>query len=244
MSVLSAALTPWYRRTSTSVGDGPQVSGSLSPTAILDFDSPEVQRLVSRARRAARSSSPLEVLEAAHAIIRDEVRPVYALDESTPSSRTLRRGNGSCSQRLAILESVARAVGVPTRVRALLVDRSFWYPRFPRFMFLLPEQIMLVWPEFTIDGTWRSASEIFGPVGCRGGGGFTNTGSETLFEAVGRCAIDWDGNSDNDEYDLSKFVRADLGYFSDRDAAFDRFGQTLAPPILVLADPVLRRISA
>jgi len=223
VSVLSAALTPWYRRTSTSAGDGPPVSGSLSPTAILDFDSPEVQRLVSRARRAARSSSPLEVLETAHAIIRDEVRPVYALDESTPSSRTLRRGKGSCSQRLAILESGARAVGVPTRVRALRVDRSFWYPRFPRIKFFLPEQIMLVWPEFTIDGTWRS---------------------ETLFEAVGRCAIDWDGSSDNDEYDLSKFVRADLGYFSDRDAAFDRFGQTLAPPILVLADPVLRRISA
>ncbi len=244
MSALSAVLTPWYRRTSTPAGGGPQVSGSLSPTAILDFNSPEVQQLVSRARRAASSSSPLEVLEAAHAIIRDEVRPVYALDESTPSSRTLRRGKGSCSQRLAILESVARAVGVRTRVRALLIDRSFWYPRFPRIGFLLPEKIMLVWPEFNIDGTWRSASDLFGAIGCRGGGGFKNIGSETLFEAVGRCAVDWDGRSHNDEYDLSNFVRADQGYFSDRDAAFARLGQTLSSPFLILADPVLRRISA
>lgn len=182
------------------------------------------------------------MLEAAHAIIRDEVRPVYALDESTPSSRTLRRGKGSCSQRLAILESVARAVGVRTRVRALLVDRSFWYPRFPRIGFLLPDKIMLVWPEFDIDGTWRSASDLFGAIGCRGG--FKNTGSETLFEAVGRCAIDWDGRSHNDEYDLSNFVRADHRYFSDRDAAFARLGQTLSSPFRILADPVLRRISA
>lgn len=244
MTAPSAVLTPWYRRTSSPAGGGLQVAGSLSPTAILDSNSFEVQQLVSRAREAASSSSPLEVVEAAHAIIRREVRPVYALDESTPSSRTLRRGKGSCSQRLAVLESVARTVGVPTRVRALLIDRSFWYPRFPRIKFWLPDRIMLVWPEFHIDGAWRSASDLFGPIGCHGGGAFTNTGSETLFEAVGRCAIDWDGRSQGSEYDLSNFVRGDQGYFTDRDAAFARLGQTLAAPFRILADPVLRRISA
>jgi hypothetical protein len=240
----SALLTPWYRRTSTRAGGGPQVVGSLSPTAILDFNSFECTQLVSQARWAATSSSPLQILEAAHAIIRHEVRPVYALDESTPTSRTLSRGKGSCSQRFAILESVARSVGVRTRVRALLIDRSFWYPRFPRIRFLLPDKVMLVWPEFDIDGTWRSASDLFGPSGCHRGGTFKNTGSETLFEAIGRCAVDWDGRSQGSKYDLSHFVREDQGYFADRDAAFTRLGQTLAAPFRVLADPVLRRVSA
>ncbi len=242
MTVVSAVLTPWYRRSSEPAGGGATVIGSLSPTAILDWNSPAVQHLVERAATAANSSTPLDILEAAHSIIRGEVRPVYALDELTPASRTLARGKGSFSQRLAILESVARAIGV--RVRALLIDRSFWYPRFPRVGFLLPDQMLLVWPEFEIEGNWRSASDLFGPIGCRGGGAFTNTGSETLFEAIGRCAIDWDGRDHPSEFDLSNFVRTDQGYFQDRDAAFARLGQTLAPPFLVLMDPLLRRVSA
>ena len=184
------------------------------------------------------------MLAGAHAIIRDEVRPVYAMNEASPTSRTLRRRAGSCSQRLAILESVARATGVKTRVRALLIDRSFWYPRFPRIGFALPDQMMLAWPEFQIDGEWRSAAELFGPIGCRGGGAFANRGGETLFEAVGRCAVDWDGREGDEEFDLSRFVRADLGYFADRDEAFARLGQTLNEPARLLLDPILRRIAA
>lgn len=244
MTTLSTVLTPWYRRSARAAGGGPELPGSTAPTRILDYRSFEVGRLGERAVAAADSASPLDVLAAAHSIIRDEIRAVYALDESTPASSTLRRGTGSCSQRLAILESVARAAGVPTRARALLIDRSFWYPRFPKIGFLLPDQILLVWPEYLIDDRWRSASDLFGSIGCRGGSAFTNTGSETLFEAIGRCAVDWDGRSGKSEYDLSRFVRVDHGYFEDRDSAFARLGQTLAPAFLTVLDPVLRRVSA
>lgn len=244
MTTLTTVLTPWYRRPAEPAGGGPEVTGSTDPTRILDHQSLEVSRLVDRARATARSSSPLDLLEAAHGIIRSEVRAVYSLDESTPASTTLRRCTGSCSQRLAILESVARAIGVPTRVRALLIDRSFWYPRFPKIGFLLPDQMLLVWPEFLIDDQWRSASDLFGSIGCRGGGAFTNAGSETLFEAIGRCAVDWDGRSSGSEFDLSRFVRVDHGYFVDRDTAFALLGQTLAPAFLTVLDPVLRRVSA
>jgi hypothetical protein len=244
MSTLTTVLTPWYRRSAEAAGGGGEVSGSSEPTKILDYLSTEVALLLDRARATASSSSALDVLAAAHSIIRDEVRAVYSLDESTSASRTLRRGSGSCSQRLAVVESVARAGGVRTRVRALLIDRSFWNPRFPRIGFLLPDRMLLVWPEFEIDGVWRSASDLFGSIGCRGGGAFTNSGSETLFEAVGRCAVDWDGRSQGSEFDLSHFVRVDHGYFPDRDAAFARLGQTLAPAFLALVEPVLRRVSA
>jgi hypothetical protein len=244
VTAVTAVLTPWYRRAAGQAGSGPDEPGSLAATAILDRESAAVQRLVARSQEAAASTDSVSVLAAAHHIIRDEVRPVYAMNEAVPASRTLRRGSGSCSQRLAILESVARALGVPTRVRALLIDRSFWYPRFPRIGFALPNRMLLAWPEFLIEGDWRSASELFGPIGCRGGGAFANRGAETLFEAVGRCAIDWDGQTHDDEYDLSRFVRADLGYFADRDDVFVRLGQTLTAPVRALVDPILRRISA
>lgn len=242
-SGLMSLITPWYRRMSVPAGDGSLSAGSVDATPILDHESPVLRRLVERAAAAADSPEPVAVLAAAHAIIRDEVRAVYSIDESVPASRTFSRGFGSCSQRLAILESVARSAGVSTRVRALLVDRSFWYPRFPRIGFALPDRILLVWPEFDV-GSWRSASELFGPIGCRGGGSFTNQGAETLFEAVGRCAVDWDGRTGGGDFDLSRFVRADYGRFTHRDDAFRTLGQTLCAPIRLVTEPVLRRVAA
>ncbi|MBL3698149.1 transglutaminase domain-containing protein [Leucobacter luti] len=243
MRTVARLATPWYRRGAHRSGTGPTNPGSTAATAILDYESPAIVDLVAEARAVAGSDEPVAILAAAHAAIRDGVRAVYALDERNPASRTYARGFGSCSQRLAILESAARAIGVPTRVRALLVDRSFWYPRFGRVRFALPDQILLAWPEFNVGG-WRPAAELFGPLGCRGGGGFSNSGSETLFEAVGRCAIDWDGTTGDSAYDLSRFVRADLGYFADRDEAFARLGQTLCAPVRAVADVTLRRVAA
>lgn len=243
MATLAVLSTPWYRRLAPRPGGSVEVSGSTAATRILDLGAPALRALVDRSRVEAASPEPRDVLAAAHAVIRAEVRPVYAMDESRPASRTLARGTGSCSQRLAILEAVARSVGVPTRSRALLVDRAFWSPRFPRLGAVLPPTVLLAWPEFHLDGAWRGASELFGPIGCRGGGGFANRGAETLFEAAGRCAVDWDGSAGG-EFDLSRFVVADLGRFPDRDTVFARFGQTLCAPTRLLLDPVLSRVAA
>lgn len=243
MTAISALITPWYKRNPARAGGGPEQQGSVAPTPILDHETPAIARLVSRSRNLARSTEQVAVLEAAHSIIRDEVSAVNALEESTPTSRTVARGYGSCSQRLAILESAARAIGVATRVRALLIDRTFWYPRFPHIGLVLPDRILLAWPEFNFE-EWRPASELFGTIGCRGGGSFTNRGPETLFEAAGRCAVDWDGKAGDNAYDLSRFTRADYGYFANRDDVFKQLGQTLCAPSRAIADPVLRRISA
>ena len=240
---VTVLITPWYRRLTNDIGAGKENRGSTSTTAILDHQSSAITELVSRAQHIAQSVDAVDVLAAAHAIIRDEVRAVYALEEKTPSSKTLTRGFGSCSQRLAVLESAARAIGVPTRVRALSIDRSFWYARFPHLKVALPDRILLAWPEFLID-QWRPSSELFGSLGCHGGGAFTNSGRETLFEAVGRCAVDWDGRASDGVYDLSQFVRADYGYFTHRDDAFSQLGQTLCGPSRSIADPLLRRIAA
>lgn len=234
--------TPWYRRLAPA-RSAENTTGSSAATRILDHDSPAIQGLLDRARLASASSVPLDVLAHAHGMIVREVRPVYALNESVPASVTLIRGRGSCSQRLAILESVARGLGIRTRVRALGVDRAFWYPRFPRIRRLLPPEILLLWPEFDLGG-WKGAAELFGPLGCHGGAPFTNVGAETLFEAAGRCAVDWDGVGRDSAQDLSGFVRADYGRFADRDQAIRELGQTLCLPSRMCADPLMRRIAA
>jgi hypothetical protein len=222
----------------------------LASTPILNLRDHRVQSLLTRARALA-SGSERALLVAAHQLICTEVRPVYALDDQQPVSRTLERGRGSCSQRLAALEAVARAAGVPTRVRGLLVDGSFWYPRFPRLRWLVPHEVVLAWPQFRLDGIWVDASQLYGSLdelSARGVRGFANTGGQTLFEALGSTAVDWDGRlcaaNGCATFDLSAVVRVDLGHFPSRDALFTAQGQTLCGPARAVADPILGRYAA
>ncbi len=243
MLSVASLTTPWYRRLRSSTGNTEAEAGSTSPTPILDHQSAPIRALIARASSESAESVTRGVLGTVHRIVAQEVRGVYALNETTPASRTLQRGFGSCSQRLAILESATRGLGIGTRSRALMIDRRFWAPRFPRSSFLLPPQILLAWPEFHLK-EWVSASELFGPIGCRGEEQFTNEGSETLFEAAGRCAVDWNGETAGGPHDLSQYVITDYGHFTHRDEVFMTFGQTLCLPGLRLADPVLRRVAA
>ncbi|MFR9793617.1 hypothetical protein ACL07V_33920 [Streptomyces sp. MB22_4] len=119
---------------------------------------------------------------------------------------------------------------------------------------------MLAWPEFRIDGLsgaeyaaapWLPVSELFGGAGePRGGigGGFTNAGPETLFEALSRTSVDWDGTTacpaSDGSCDLSAHLLRDLGRFDSRDELFARYGQTLCGPARLLAEPVLGRRAA
>lgn len=74
--------------------------------------------------------------------------------------------------------------------------------------------------------------------------GLPTGGAETLFEAVGRCAVDWDGVASDDEFDLSRFVRVDFGRFNHRDDAFEQLGQTLCLPSRFALEPILGRVAA
>ncbi|MGC5009831.1 hypothetical protein ACLQ2R_03600 [Streptosporangium sp. DT93] len=166
------------------------------------------------------------------------------MNDTQPVSRTLLLGRGSCSQRLAVLEAAGRAGGIADRVRGLLVDGRFWHPRFPRLRPLIPRRVVLAWPEFLLDDRWVTVSELYGDLGTlREGGGFTNTSGETLFDAVARTAVDWDGVTCS-SCDLSGHVLSDLGYFSSRDALFRTHGQTLCMPVRLVADPVMSRRAA
>ncbi|MEV3988858.1 transglutaminase domain-containing protein [Streptomyces sp. NPDC049837] len=246
----STVLTPWWRHRRPAPANAAE--GSIAATRILDWRHAGIRALLADARAAARSQEERTLLLSAHRLISERVRPVYAMNDAQPASRTLARGRGSCSQRLAVLEAVARAAGVPTRVRGLLVDGSFWYPRFPRMRRLVPDAVVLAWPEFRIDGEWVNVSELYAPLGVLGArnpGGFTNTGSQTLFEALSSTAVDWDGSASvcgTDgcaAYDLSAKVRRDLGRFSSRDELFAAHGQTLCPPARVIGGALLSRVT-
>jgi len=201
------------------------VNPNLTPTAILDFENPAIRVLV----ETSQAADARQTLQRAHRAIRDKVQPVYSVDEWQPASVTLLRGSGSCSQRLALLETVARASGVPTRVRALWVRAAFWFPRFAAWKVFIPRRVLLLWPQFHLDGGWLDFDELYGALDAasNAGKGFTNTG-ETLFEAVADTAVDFFGKTCEagcpSEADLSRFIERDAGFFDSRDDALRSLG--------------------
>jgi hypothetical protein len=239
--VTSRLLAPWRRPLTVSRREA--VDGGREATPILDWEDLRVLDLIAEIRTAG-AVDERDLLIAAHRLVAARVRPVYGMDDRQPVSVTLALGRGSCSQRMAVLEAVARACGIETRVRGLLVDGRFWYPRFPRMHALIPHRVVLAWPEFRLGGRWISASGLYGDLAAlQTGEGFTNAGGETLFDAIARTAVDWDGVTCS-ACDLSAQVLADLGYFDSRDELFEAHGQTLCRPARTIANPIMSRRSA
>lgn len=210
------------------------------PTPVLDHQSTNVLAIARQAQSAGRG---VDLLRAAHRLIAARIEPIYALQELQPASVTIGRECGSCSQRLAVLEAVARASNIRTRTHGLIIDGRFWQQRFPCASALIPRGVVLAWPEFDLDGTWLSASHLFGTTADPAP--FTNSTSETLFEAVGRSAVQWTPGEAaacaTTSCDLSGHVLDDLGYFDSRDDLFAQHGQTFNAATRAVLDPVMRR---
>jgi hypothetical protein len=202
---------------------------NLRPTAILDSNHPEVLRL---AHTLSKKSLPnLIWLQALHTYLVKTLDPVYSLNEWQPASTTLLKGRGSCSQRMACLEAVARAAGVATRVQAFRVKGEFWFPRFRFARWFIPKNVLLLWPQFFLDGAWLSFDELYGSMeelAARAVHGFINN-AESLFEAVQNTPIDFVGKTcglacAKPEHNLARFVSVNEGTFDSRDEALERFG--------------------
>jgi len=206
----------------------PCTARNLAATPILDYGNPTVG-FVSDELRPRHGNDRL-FLQAAHRYVADMVRPVYTLNERQPASRTLLKGTGSCSQRMACLEAISRKGGVATRARALWISSKFWSPRFPALSFLMPKSILLIWPQFYLDAVWQDLDELYGPAMRLAGAAnhrFSNDG-ESVFDAIDHVPVDFFGKtchgSCSPVFDLSKFVLRDGGFFESRDEAFERLG--------------------
>jgi hypothetical protein len=209
--------------------DQTRFAKNLTPTAILDWEARQIRAIACKLRQE--HADDRELLRAAHRQLAQSIRPIYTLNELQPASVTIRRRFGSCSQRLACLEAVARAAGVPTRARALHVSGQFWYPRFRAVGVFLPERVLLVWPQFVLGNEWIDMEEIYAPlvqIAETASHEFRNIG-ESIFDAIDRTPIDFFGKTcssgcQTSRFDLSKFVISDEGFFESRDHVFERFG--------------------
>ncbi|MFE3290990.1 hypothetical protein [Rhodococcus sp. NPDC059234] len=234
------AVTTWRGRELTP--GGARAAGTRDATGILDWTSLEVAALD---EEVSVRESGTSLLRVAYRSVQHRIRAVYALDDTQPTSRTIARARGSCSQRLAVVESLARRNGVATRVEGLVLRGEFWYPRFRCQRPLVPDRVLIAWPSFHVDGEWIDASAAFSEQGCTASAPFTNSGAETLFDAAGRSPISWSAATTSSAcLDLSDHVVQSLGTFDSRDDLFARYGQTLARPVRTVLEPFWSRWGA
>lgn len=234
----SSLLSPWRR---PRIEPRESAPGSIGETRILDHASPHLQRFIAD-EKVARAATPASIVRTAHEAIGRRLSAVYSVNELTPASQVVRRGSGSCSQRFAVLEAIARSFGIRTRVRGLLVDGGYWNGRFPRLAGLIPHQVVIAWPEFLVDGAWLDTSALFEDCESGCAGWFLNSGPSTLFDAARDHRLEWGSSASDDG--SGGVARVDLGYFTDRDGLFAAVGQTLCMPAALTADLVLRRRAA
>jgi hypothetical protein len=202
---------------------------NLKATKVLDFTHEYVKAVSTRL--GSQRPADRDWLQRAHEQLVKTLHPIYSVNEWQPASATLNKARGSCSQRMACLEAVARAAGIPTRIRALYVKGSFWYPRFRTFQFFIPNKLLLMWPQFFLEGKWVDFDELHAPMAqlaATQSEGFANN-AESLFEAVRNTPVDFLGKTcglacSKPGQDLSGFVLADKGFFNSRDEALERFG--------------------
>jgi hypothetical protein len=203
-------------------------AANLKATAILDYESSVIRKLALGLRR--QHSSDRGLLKASHRYLAQTLRPIYTLDELQSASETIRKQRGSCSQRMACLEAIARSSNISTRARVLELDGRFWYPRFRFARALVPERVLLIWPQFFVEGNWLDFDELYGPLAelARTATQEFVTNGESLFDAVDRTPVDFMVKTSKSGcagtgFDLSRFVLADAGFFDTRDDVFERF---------------------
>jgi hypothetical protein len=201
---------------------------NLEPTAILDYKHPDVQRTLNLLHGTYEDKRAF--IRQAHGHISNVMRPVYSIAETMPVSRIIELNQGSCSQRMACVEALARANGVPTRVRALWLNRTFWYSRLPLLRPLLPKKgILMPWPQFCINGEWVDFDEIYKSIpelAATAPHPFTNRG-ESLFDAVRHAPVDFLGKASScaPAFSLADVVIRDDGFFDTRDELLEKLDE-------------------
>jgi hypothetical protein len=193
---------------------------TLRATPIMNYGDARVQGVLARISEGR--PAPREFVRIAHKHLSDVMRPIYSVAETQSASETLRINGGSCSQRMACLEALARAYGIPTRVRALWLDKKFWAERLPLLRPIMPRKTLMPWPQFRLDSVWVDFDEIFDSMADLAANAkhkFTNAG-ESLFDAVHDQPVDLLGKSSS--CSLAVFVVGDDGFFDTRDELLEK----------------------
>jgi hypothetical protein len=209
----------------------PTLQALTEPSALLDYRSPSITRLV-----ASRGWATLPVHErigAVYAFVRDEIAFGYNASDDLTASRVLQDGIGQCNTKATLLMALLRATGLPCRFHGFTIDKALqkgavtglWYR-------LAPRSILHSWVEVFHEGRWvnlegfildkrylgslqRRFADVRGP--------FCGFGAAT--PDLQNPDVDWVGR---DTYIQRDGINHDFGVFDTPDRFYERHGVNLS----------------
>jgi hypothetical protein len=125
----------------------------LSETALLDFTSAPIQRLIKD--RGWKLLAPAERIGAAYDFVRNEILFGYNTEDTLPASRVLEDGFGQCNTKSTLLMALLRALEIPCRFHGFTIDKRLQRGVVPELIYpLAPRNIIHSWVEVEHDDEW------------------------------------------------------------------------------------------
>jgi Transglutaminase-like superfamily len=220
----------------------------LRPTPLLDTDDPLIQRLV--AEQGWLGLPTTQRIGAIYAYVRDRIRFGYGAADAVPGSRVVAAGYGQCNTKTIALMALLRAVGVPCRFHAALIDKRVQRGILPAVVYpLAPRRLSHSWAEVWSDGQWVGLEGVIldqeylaglcaGPAA--GATEFLDYGVATANLASPSTewtSIEWTGRTTAIQ---STAVTTDLGVFPDPDSYYGGHPDTLRGVRRVLFGALVR----
>jgi hypothetical protein len=200
-------------------------------TPMLDFDHPEIRRLV--AERGWQQLSSFDAIGAIHTYVRDDILFGYNADDCLPASQVLKDGYGQCNTKGTLLMSLLRAVGIANRMHGFTIYNELQRGAIPRYLFpFAPERILHCWGEGFLDGRWINLEGyiIDRPYLSQVQAKFSDqceqfSGFGIATQCLSAPAIDWQGQ---DTYIQSDGIADDFGCYTQPDDFYKKYGSNLS----------------
>ncbi len=204
----------------------------LSPTPILDYESPSIQAVLSELKAAGDSR---EQRIAAYLFVRDRILFGYNNDrDSIPASQVLRDGIGHCNTKSTLLGALLRGLGVQCRFHFFWIDKKVQQGIFPGHIYKrhIKDGVLHAWVEAFTGERWAtlegvildqkyldSARKLFPETKKFEGWGISCPDLSTV-------NTDWDGEGDT--FIQKDSIVKDFGIFNTPDDYYDKHGDNLS----------------
>ena len=212
-------------------------------TALLDFDHPDIERLV--VERGWRTLPMQDRIGAVYDFVRNEIAFGYNEADDLPATRVLADGYGQCNTKGTLLMALLRAVGVPCRFHGFTIDKALQSGAITGLAFALaPRRIIHSWVEVWFENRWvclegfildadylRSLQRRF-----PGTRRFCGFGAAT--PDLSAPGVEWRGE---DTFIQKEGIVDDFGAFDDPDAFYAKHGANLSGAKRWLFVRVVRR---
>lgn len=199
----------------------------LAETALLDFNHPDLRRLV--ATRGWASLPEYERIGAVYDFVRNEIAFGYNEADDLPASRVLADGYGQCNTKGTLLMALLRAVGIACRLHGFTIDKALQHGAITGLAYwLAPRSIIHSWVEVVHDGRWINLEgfildrDYLGALQRRYAGNcraFCGYGAAT--SDLANPPVEWRGG---DTYIQKEGINHDFGRFDDPDAFYAAHG--------------------